>query len=282
MKTDIRRIKTEQGWTRLYNRLDENHLLNDAQKDRSFRLSSWIRYGAVAAVLMGMVWGMVFWKLHVKEEVAELTVQENQGPSTLATTLEDGSVVLLAKEASLQYPEHFVIDKREVNLQGIAFFDIAKIQNSPFLIHTEQAKIEVLGTAFSVQSSPDSSFRLSVQRGLVKVSLKKGDQECYVKAGETAVLQSQHLVVKETDKGDVIWNSYFEHVRFKDESLANVLKIMNMKPDSRQIRLASSTLGDRKLTVEFADESSEVIADLIASALHLKCSRQGDTFVLAE
>lgn len=91
----------------------------------------------------------------------------------MATTLEDGSVVLLAKETSLLYPKHFIADKREVSLQGNAFFDVAKKQGQPFWIDTEQAKIEVLGTAFSVQSDEHAPFRLSVQRGIVKVTLKK-------------------------------------------------------------------------------------------------------------
>ena len=200
----------------------------------------------------------------------------------MATTLEDGSVVLLAKETSLLYPEHFIADKREVSLQGNAFFDVAKKQGQPFWIDTEQAKIEVLGTAFSVQSDEHAPFRLSVQRGIVKVTLKKGNQECYVKAGEAVVVQSQRLVVLDADKENEEWGSFFKHIRFKDESLGHILKVMNMNAGSSQIRVASPALEKRKLTVEFSNESPETVATLIAYALNLKCTRQGDTFILTE
>ena len=50
----------------------------------------------------------------------------------LVTTLEDGSVVYLAQESTLKYPEHFATDKREVNLQGEAFFDVAKKHEQTF------------------------------------------------------------------------------------------------------------------------------------------------------
>lgn len=175
MKTEIYKIKTDQAWNRLYNRLDNDRLLAKVDEGRSIRKhSQWIRYGAVAAVLIGVVWGALYWMTGSEREPAQnFLTQENQGISTLATTLEDGSVVLLAKETSLLYPKHFIADKREVSLQGNAFFDVAKKQGQPFWIDTEQAKIEVLGTAFSVQSDEHAPFRLSVQRGIVKVTLKK-------------------------------------------------------------------------------------------------------------
>mgnify|MGYP002231370705 CR=1 FL=1 len=120
----------------------------------------------------------------------------------LVTTLEDGSVVYLAQESTLQYPEHFATDKREVNLQGEAFFDVAKNHEQTFLIETGKVRIEVLGTAFNVRSHEDDSFQLSVQRGRVKVSLKQGGQSVLVNAGETVTLQARQLQLSETGDSD--------------------------------------------------------------------------------
>lgn len=283
MKTDIYKIKTGKAWNRLYDRLDNDHLLAKVDEGhRTRKLSPWMRYGAVAAVLIGIVCGAVYWVSGFKEPIPNLLTQENQSAFTLATTLEDGSVVLLAGETSLLYPKHFIADKREVSLEGNAFFDIAKKQGQPFWINTEQAKIEVLGTAFSVQSGENTPFRLSVQRGTVRVSLKKGNQECYVKAGETVTVQSQKLIVQRTDKEAEDWSRFFKHIRFKDEPLANILKVMNLSTDSLQIQVDSPALAERRLTVEFSDESPELVANLIASALNLKCIRQGNVYSLSE
>ena len=166
-------------------------------------------------------------------------------------------------------------------MQGVAFFDVAKKQKQPFWIDTKEVKIEVLGTAFSVKSVEDAPFRLSVQRGTVRVTLKKRNKECYVKAGETVVLQSQQLLLSSTENAGEL-NRYLKHVCFKDESLGHILKVMNMNAGSSQIRVASPALEKRKLTVEFSNESPETVATLIAYALNLKCTRQGDTFILTE
>lgn len=96
------------------------------------------------------------------------------------------------------------------------------------------------------------------------------------------MVQSQRLVVLDADKENEEWGSFFKHIRFKDESLANILKVMNLNSDSLQIQVASPALGERRLTVEFSDEFSEVVATLIASALGLQCVRQGDILLLSE
>lgn len=279
MKTDIHKIKTEQAWNRLYGRLDKDHLL--VEDHRMPKIPVWVRYGTVAAMVVGLVFSTLYWGFGQKEEVPDFITQENQDVPTLVTTLEDGSVVFLAKETSIRYPEHFVSDKREVSLQGDAFFDVAKKQKQPFWIDTKEVKIEVLGTAFSVKSVEDTPFRLSVQRGTVRVTLKKGNKECYVKAGETVILQSQQLLLSSTENAGEL-NRYLKHVCFKDESLGHILKVMNMNAGSSQIRVASPALEKRKLTVEFSNESPETVATLIAYALNLKCTRQGDTFMLTE
>lgn len=98
-----------------------------------------------------------------------------------------------------------------------------------------------MGTAFSVKSVEDAPFRLSVQRGTVRVTLKKRNKECYVKAGETVVLQSQQLLLSSTENAGEL-NRYLKHVCFKDESLGHILKVMNMNAGSSQIRVASPAL----------------------------------------
>ena len=124
MKTDIHKIKTEQAWNRLYDRLDKDHLL--VEDHRMPKIPMWVRYGTVAAMVVGLVFSTLYWGFGQKEELPDFITQENQDVPTLVTTLEDGSVVFLAKETSIRYPEHFVSDKREVSLQGDAFFDVAK------------------------------------------------------------------------------------------------------------------------------------------------------------
>ena len=89
MKTDIHKIKTEQAWNQLYDRLDKDHLL--VEDHRKPKISIWVRYGAVAAVVVGFVLGTLYWEFGQREELPSLITQKNQDIPTLVTTLEDGS-----------------------------------------------------------------------------------------------------------------------------------------------------------------------------------------------
>src|SRR5688572_11569126 len=50
--------------------------------------------------------------------------------------LSDGSVVFLNANSTLKYPDKFTGERREVFLEGEAFFQVAKDPAHPFIIHT--------------------------------------------------------------------------------------------------------------------------------------------------
>ena len=278
------RTKTDEAWERLYARLDKDRLLVEVGQGRLVRRKLLLKWGTLAAaVIAGFVYLASFLWFAPGGEVENLNLvtQENREASMLVTTLEDGSVVYLAQESTLQYPEHFATDKREVNLQGEAFFDVAKNREQTFLIETGKVRIEVLGTAFNVRSHEDDSFRLSVQRGRVKVSLKQGGQSVLVNAGETVTLQARQLQLSETGDSDE-FRQYTKNIRFKDECLEDILRVVNAEAPTLQIQAASSVLNKRKLTIEFENNSPETVAELICWALSLKCSREGDKLILFE
>ena len=276
-------MRTDEAWRHLYTRLDKDSLLVEVGEE-VIRRRLFLKWGTVvAAMLTGVVCLMSVWWLMPGNDTKNLNlvIQENREKSTLVTTLEDGSIVYLGQESVLQYPEHFATDKREVNLHGEAFFDVAKKHEQTFLIETEKVQIEVLGTAFNVRSNEEVPFSLSVWRGKVKVSLKQGGYSVFVNAGETVTLQSQQLQLSETSRGDES-GVYTKNIRFKDESLEDILRVVNAENSALQIQTGSLDLGKRKLTIEFLDNSPDTVAELICWALNLKCTREGDKLILSE
>ena len=196
-ETKRNKERVDRAWNKLYDRLDADGLLLSGRQDRK-RLSAsmlW-KWGAVAAIWVGICvfLTVTYRKVGESVEAQALIMQENTEQSTLVTTLEDGSIVYMGGETSLQYPEHFSMDKREVSLQGNALFDVTGNRERPFLIETEEVRIEVLGTMFHVKSDVGSTFELSVQRGKVKVALKNKNQEMYVNAGEAVTLKHINCV----------------------------------------------------------------------------------------
>jgi ferric-dicitrate binding protein FerR (iron transport regulator) len=209
-----------------------------------------------------------------------LSLHNEKGAVTLVTTLEDGSIVYLAGDTQLSYPEHFTGDKREVSLQGEALFDVQSNRERPFLIQTRQAQIEVRGTAFSVQSTEASPWELSVRQGEVKVTLNKNGRYLYARAGQTVTLDSDRLQLKQTPD-DSYFSRYSGHIRFKDEKLSDILRVINTK-GSGPILQATPALENKKITVTFADDTPESVAGLICIAFNLICKRENNTLLISE
>ena len=91
-------------------------------------------------------------------------------------TLPDGTSGWLGYGSNLKYH----LDnkkKRIVDLDGLAFFDVAHQKEHPFIVQTPaKLNIEVLGTQFNVSAySEDQSCDVVLQEGSVKLNL--GEKE---------------------------------------------------------------------------------------------------------
>jgi len=88
--------------------------------------------------------------------------------------LPDGSKVWLNVDSKLTYTKDYKrANKREVQLEGEAFFDVVRNDSVPFIVHTASSiRIEVLGTSFNVKSyNGDQTVETTLVNG--KVSIDK-------------------------------------------------------------------------------------------------------------
>jgi len=101
----------------------------------------------------------------------------NTSNEVQSVRLEDGSVVELYPNSSLQYPIHFTATNREVYLRGKAFFSISRNPRKPFWVYTNTLSTQVLGTSFMVSAFTDSvQAKVEVRSGRVLV-YRMGDVE---------------------------------------------------------------------------------------------------------
>jgi transmembrane sensor len=86
--------------------------------------------------------------------------------------LPDGSTVTVAAGSEVNFPRDFgTSGKREVFLEGQAFFDVRHDTSRPFIVHAGKVNVTVLGTAFNVKAfSGESDITVTVKRGKVRVS----------------------------------------------------------------------------------------------------------------
>jgi transmembrane sensor len=104
--------------------------------------------------------------------------------------LSDGTQVWLNSVSSLRFPFSFLGKTREVYLTGEAFFKVAKNAAHPFIVHTGQTDVKVLGTEFNVNTYKADETVTSLVEGSVSTSgLDK--QKMLLQPGYQAVFTSE-------------------------------------------------------------------------------------------
>ena len=132
----------------------------------------------VAAILVLLIAaGPILWLVNkpdhrhpapVASALAKRTTERSEYKYLL---LPDSTQVWLNASSTLEFPEHFGTDKREVTLSGEAYFDVRHSEKTPFIIYSGKISTTVLGTSFNIKAYPDrQDIIVSVSTGKVKVS----------------------------------------------------------------------------------------------------------------
>jgi transmembrane sensor len=117
------------------------------------------------------IWSLFFHKTEkapVEMAQNEITWQEIHSPVGMRShvVLPDGTNLWLNAGSQLRYSIPFIRENREVELSGEAFLDVVKNEQSPFVVKTGNAEVEVMGTQFNVNAYPETEQ--------IKVALKEG------------------------------------------------------------------------------------------------------------
>jgi transmembrane sensor len=149
----------------------------------------------------------------------ELNGTENSTPvyNTISTPkgrqfqllLPDGTKVYLNAATTLKYPTLFSGKERRVQIDGEAYFEVAKDPSMPFRVNVnDAAEVEVLGTHFNISAyKNESSFNTTLIEGSVRISrgvttaLLKPGQQALVDPAEAAPAQ---IPVRNADVDKVI------------------------------------------------------------------------------
>lgn len=151
----------------------------DTKKIRSVGLKSLI--GIAASLLLVLAIG----NFYFNNEVAP--TRYSSADAVQSIHLEDGTLISLKEKSNMIHS--IVSGDQIIDLNGEAFFNVAKQKDSQFLINTNQGTVKVIGTRFTVFNLVNSTT-IAVQEGIVSYTsgdeifkLLQGDQLIHDKGG---------------------------------------------------------------------------------------------------
>ncbi|MFH6956915.1 FecR family protein [Flavobacterium aquidurense] len=159
---------------------------------------------------------------------------------TFNLTLSDGTHVYLNAGSTLRFPVNFIKGmKREVYLEGEAFFEVSKDKLHPFIVNANAINVKVLGTKFNVSSyAEDKEVSTVLVEGSVslnndakpneKTMLIPGYKGAWSKTSDKILLEKVDTsLYTNWMKGELVFkNVAFEAIIKKLERTYNV-KIIN-------------------------------------------------------
>jgi len=147
----------------------------------------------IAAVLV-LALGATLWFFNSGGDQMKLMAGANE---TKLVELPDGSQIWLNQNSSVAYHKDF--EKRDITLEGEAFFDVERDETSPFTIYANQTKVQVLGTSFNVRAyKSEDVVEVAVKTG--KVSFAEtitGLKPIILTAKEKGVMDKSKWELKE-------------------------------------------------------------------------------------
>ena len=222
----------DREWEKNWRKNREGNL--GGNQERSGAKRRGIRWALAAVAAAAAVAAVVFLNTHgsgcVGTQPAD-TLQlclANNGTSVKTYLLADNTKVFLKPGSEISYNVSGLEDSRQLRLRGEAYFDVARDSLRPFIVHTENISVKVLGTAFTVSSIPGRpDTEVVLERGKVRILSPEGTSMLDLKPNQSARYSSAEGVVDvESCYAKAFVASHFNLVSLEDATLAEIVSAL--------------------------------------------------------
>lgn len=241
----------------------KNRAHNGKQNQVRFQLRKWMRVAAMFILPVLTAAGVYFYMSRNESSSAPLVVAVERGQKA-NITLPDGSKVWLNSQSKLTYSANFNIKKRELHLDGEAYFEVAYNPDKPFIVLSNDISVEALGTAFGVKAYNEDKLISSIlMRGKVRVTTPDGEAILMpnerIMYDKTTHKKTQSTVTNATDFTGWIHNE----LRFENESLGDIAKTIQ-RIYNVEVVFTSERLKNQRYTGTINNNSLESVLNIIS------------------
>ncbi len=228
-----------------------------------------------------------------------VVTKTNDTAEALEITLSDGSQVILAPRSRVEYPIVFESARREVTLDGEAFFQVTRNPQQPFFVNAGEVTTKVLGTSFRVETGDNNaSVQVSVITGKVSVFQREAPNErsvAKIKNGviltpnqkvmytpashsfETSLVEQPMVVVP--DDGAPVASKPVVAFNFEDATMATVVGKLE-KAYGIEIILENEELGNCLFTADITEQPLFTKLDLLCASLNATYEVRGTKILI--
>ena len=252
----------------------------DQKKIRSYQ---WIKYAAAVAaiVLFSGIGSLMVSKFITIQPDGITEVIASRGERS-KVILPDGSTVMLNCGSSLKFPNFFKANKREVVLEGEAFFEVVKSKSIPFIVAASDVNVQVLGTRFNVKCYPeDKSIETFLESGSVEVSSDESNNSVVLKPLEAVLYSKTTKLFSEIEIQNGAKSDWTRGIlTFNNETIEELANKLERRYDI-DIVFGSEGVKDRIYTGSISDDNLFTVLEAIKFASSINYHVKGKTVTLS-
>ncbi len=270
-----------EAYERIVSSIESTGKIRKLKTRRGYSSSIW----TAAAVIIMLIVSVTVVTIYINgfssgtEEQAKQVASSSYttGQEQRRLTLADGSRIRVGSQSKIEVFDESSIGKREIILDGQAFFEVTHNPDRAFVVHAGNAKIEVLGTAFNVRRNDRNNIYVAVLDGTVAMELN-GD------TSERVVLENNMLGIYDSATGSVIpkdvdVNNYISwmhgRIIFNSTPFLEVVQQLEYIYDV-QSEVADDRLYEMQLTSNFSEISLENVIQVISEGLDISYELDDD------
>ena len=200
--------------------------------------------------------------------------------------LPDQSTVELNANSTLRVKSDWE-NQREVWLEGEAFFEIkpktAKTgERIPFLVHTDELVVNVVGTEFNVLTRRGET-QVGLSSGKVKLALNKEDTPPIdMQPGDWVAFSQDKQQLKKNQVAPDAYTAWRNHhFLFDGHTLAEV-KTMLEDYYGYQVRLENTGLAQRTFSGQFPADRLDLLLEAIQATLDVEIKKTDNEILISE
>jgi ferric-dicitrate binding protein FerR (iron transport regulator) len=234
--------------------------------------------------MIGLLMGLSLQYLKKTEPVYFTSIAPKGSVSQMV--LPDNTIVYLNAGSQLKYTVEGLKGKREVFLDGEAWFDVTKNEEKPFVVHTPFYDIKVTGTQFNVKAySADEEISTTLEEGSVQVTSSENfklSEPTALQPGEQLVYNTQNKTINVKKVETRMFTAWKDNkLIFINMNLKELFVLLERKYGV-DIEVTNDLILDYHYDGTIKDETILEVLDLLKETLPVKYKIEGQTILITK
>jgi transmembrane sensor len=184
----------------------------------------------------------------------------------VTVTLADGTLVRLGPNSNFRFGDE--PHRREVWLEGEAFFSVAHDRDVPFTVRTAAGDAVVLGTRFGMKAGAEA-MQVSIVEG--RVALSAGGVSRELVGGEVGIVEHNRLVVRPASGPEELHSDLGNFLAFRSTAMTRVVEEIS-RHFGLPAEIRDVDVGEQTITASFQDASFTEVVSVICRITASRCT----------